>query len=837
MFSFKLYLKENNPVFGYADLILHEELTDKQKEKVDDWGDGSRGRELSSHVFPKGQDRIEIPFNMIETPVVPHPDVKKHLENNGYQISDYKSGFANDKYGRSVSIGKILNKTKAPQDIVSSFINDPQRAASTVEKPKIIFSRHPYDVAGMSTDRGWRSCMTMGSGCNQHYLEDDIKQGTHVAYLVRPGDDDIKKPMARIALKPFRADEQLSGFATDGHTILRPESSVYGIGKNRNFDENDASGVDSDIINSFKHSVRDWTARNFPMKENTVYRKHEDVYDDDGKRVIMPFDKQIAHTNSQYVVGAFHDHPDKITPEHIEKALNGTLNGNSDGVVTAAINHPLATPEQILKASKMDSYRIQSAALKDRRLPESRLEDVLLNHTYGEDLRLAALKNPNVSSKVLDSMISDKNDYLREDALGHPNVSGDTLLNLAKSNDYKDSRIKMKAIKHPNFKAQHIDAALDDMFSPSLIKEKLLENPNINSKHLSKIINGDQFSASLKRQAVSHPKASSKDLEDYFNNSKALGADKAMVLQESPKITSEIVDKILSKPAKNQDERDMQYGAVYHDKASKETLENVINTFDKNDDIRSRAFHHKNVKSELLDRALRDPTESDYTRAMAARNENTSSQALMDVLKGNNHYVAISSFDNPKISEKHIDAAMSNPVPTIRLAALQSDHKAITKDHVINALGDPNIDVARYARHEMMYKLNGDDLVRAMSHPNVEVRRNATYHSNLSREAHALAVNDEDAQVRASAFLHRYTTPSQIDKATNDPDHSVRIISTLSQHITPEHLTKLSNDPEHSVRMAVAMNKKTPPDILNHLAQNDPHEKVREEATKNLTPK
>ena len=67
----------------------------------------------------------------------------------------------------------------------------------------IVFSKHRYDVAGMSTGRGWTSCMNVYNGINSRYVQYDVEAGTMVAYLVRNDDLNIKNPVARVAIKPF----------------------------------------------------------------------------------------------------------------------------------------------------------------------------------------------------------------------------------------------------------------------------------------------------------------------------------------------------------------------------------------------------------------------------------------------------------------------------------------------------------------------------------------------------------------------------------------------------------------------------------------------------------
>ena len=86
----------------------------------------------------------------------------------------------------------------------------------------IVFSKHAYDIAGMSTNRGWTSCMNLYSGINKHYIQYDVADGTMVAYLVANDDLNIKRPIARVAIKPFVNTDD----ATD--VFYEPEEKVYG---------------------------------------------------------------------------------------------------------------------------------------------------------------------------------------------------------------------------------------------------------------------------------------------------------------------------------------------------------------------------------------------------------------------------------------------------------------------------------------------------------------------------------------------------------------------------------------------------------------------------------
>ena len=151
------------------------------------------------------KDRINIPLNA-SRPIVdvkPNKAVEDYLHSKGYTIENYFQGTARDKYGRTPSIGKIV---KDNPEIKQLFDSDPNRKAANAKKSNftVVISRHPYDLVGMSFDRGWTSCMNLESELDyKKHIKDDINKGTLVAYLVKNDDLNINRPTARVLIKPF----------------------------------------------------------------------------------------------------------------------------------------------------------------------------------------------------------------------------------------------------------------------------------------------------------------------------------------------------------------------------------------------------------------------------------------------------------------------------------------------------------------------------------------------------------------------------------------------------------------------------------------------------------
>ena len=227
--------------------LVVESLDPKHKSAVDAWGDGSAAKSISGHIFDGDKDIIPL-VSPDDEPVRPPTDLEDFLHQHNFKVHDYVAGLAKEpKYGRLVKIGKALEGLGAPDELKKNFINDPRRDAARVHHNlEVAICRHPHDVAGMSTDRGWTSCMDLDGGAMSPYIKADIEHGTHAAYLIQKGDHDIEKPLARKLLRPFKS--------YSGHTVLIPETQNYGT-----------------PAGSFDHTINKWVNENFTMKPNKVY--------------------------------------------------------------------------------------------------------------------------------------------------------------------------------------------------------------------------------------------------------------------------------------------------------------------------------------------------------------------------------------------------------------------------------------------------------------------------------------------------------------------------------------------------------------------------------------
>lgn len=240
--------------------IVLAELTPEHKRKISEWTPGDYS--FSDHAFGRGVDRSTFPLGENEPPPELPTAVVRHLKLNGYKTKENHNGLTTGPDGREFRIGKVLEKTNAPDVVKRAY--QLHRAALSSYDPnalRVTYSRNPNDVAGMSTGKGWTSCMDIDDprGLEMYpKLKDDLHHGSHIAYLHHKDDVNIDHPLARMVLKPFVNGE--------GEKVLRPDEISYGI--------------ESPL---FKRHIEKWTEKHFPLKKG-IYKVPPSIYMDSLKR-------------------------------------------------------------------------------------------------------------------------------------------------------------------------------------------------------------------------------------------------------------------------------------------------------------------------------------------------------------------------------------------------------------------------------------------------------------------------------------------------------------------------------------------------------------------------
>lgn len=617
---------------------IFEELSKDQKEEVDSWEKGKHT--FSDHVFGgpiETHHTKVIPLVSHNSPEHAPTEISNHLLNHGYSVSDYRAGFATDKHGRDVKIGKVLEKTKAHPDIIKKFVNDKQREASTIHNDlQVVISRHPHQIAGMSTDRGWTSCMNMAGGENKHYLPRDVLHGTHVAYLTHKGDNEAKKPVARIALKPFEELKADDSDPTPKHTILRPErKDEYGHGGE-----------------AFAHTVRDFTEKNFKIK-SPIYKKHPRVYDDstlsfddstlsfddnhDGTIVTHPNPKhedlEKLLSSPKMEIGSFrnhvinavgriknHDTLEKLadnpnpsiraslvsnnTPPHILEKLSK----DNDYDVRGRIANHENTPEHILHAmahtpdDKADIHEMIANNTKNPEILEHLSKSIhnkvisAVVRNYDTPMQTLAniSKHPETHAFSLDNMLSTKAKHapdIVENIYKHKNRSGHALYKIAYETKVPHILHDI-AVKHPE---QH-DTLILNAATPAHALDHIAD-------HFMK--DQDSNYPYIVRSLLRHPHTTSHIVDKFSNHSsshvRGLVADSD---KTSPHILSHLVD--------DTDEDVSRHALINHNIPTEDLIRHSVHPDMK---VRRVVAYHIKTPSHILDKLANAPETAPYVAA------------------------------------------------------------------------------------------------------------------------------------------------------------------------------------------------------------------------------
>jgi hypothetical protein len=247
----KEFLPEAIPLSQYKDVVkqagwyTHGKKIDYKARYADIFG-----RAMRLYFPVEGASANDMPASHAGSGVM--TSITNLLAVGGYTQINFKTNSAVDKHGRTVRLGKAATATIAQIDknnkgdvFWDQFVDNSKRAYAQWERNNqakakdlqskandvmVVISRHPYDVAGMSTGRDWVSCMNLNTGANKQFIPMDIAYGTIIAYLTRIDDKDLKNPLARVLIKPFINvnDETQKVFGIESKTYPPEAKSIPG---------------------------------------------------------------------------------------------------------------------------------------------------------------------------------------------------------------------------------------------------------------------------------------------------------------------------------------------------------------------------------------------------------------------------------------------------------------------------------------------------------------------------------------------------------------------------------------------------------------------------------
>ena len=187
----------------------------------------------NAKVLDRRGDRISLPYSEDSL----EQRIKEFLLKYEYTIKNYQNNKAVNTRnpGQETKITSALSfitktafkldkKDDANQanEFLDLYAAARSKDATNMGSKIIVFSKHPYDIAGMTYGRSWPSCMHLITGLRKEFVKVDIEKGTVIAYLTTPNDTNLENVLGRVLIKPY------ANIKDDNDFILYPEHKTYG---------------------------------------------------------------------------------------------------------------------------------------------------------------------------------------------------------------------------------------------------------------------------------------------------------------------------------------------------------------------------------------------------------------------------------------------------------------------------------------------------------------------------------------------------------------------------------------------------------------------------------
>jgi 3-methyladenine DNA glycosylase AlkC len=403
----------------------------------------------------KNKHRIYIPADSF-TPVkevvaTPNNAVLDFLEKRGFKIDNYALGTVFMPDGkRTTRIGKVLSKEPFLKKL---FDNDPSRRSVRNPEGKmlVVISRHPYDVLGVSFDRGWTSCLNLKTGTNARKLISDLKYGLLVAYLVRNDDKNINRPSARILIRPYF----LGNLGKE--VVVVPDSTEYGSSTARfgkiveKFCEWANSGSPKG-----KYSA----PKGMYLNGEPSFVRHlvslEDIKSPQDARSLRD-PEIIRQLYKKY--GGYKDWKEVLSSNQSTPSdLLGLLSRDPNSEIRRNVGYNMHTPSEALYHLARDTMRIVREAVA--RNSEASLE--VLNHLARDRekyVRQAVAENLEAPPEVLSSLSLDSYWWIRLLVAKHPSTPLDILTRLTTD---RDLSVRKELASNPSVSRDILEILLKD---------------------------------------------------------------------------------------------------------------------------------------------------------------------------------------------------------------------------------------------------------------------------------------------------------------------------------------------------------------------------------------
>lgn len=432
-------------------------------------------------------ERTYFPMGKYKLPDIEAPhEIEQALSDLGYEITNYREGHAKKEGDRrEFSIGKILQREVKDSSLKQKFDNRLGTSRSSLDgELACVITHKPEDVAAMSTNRNWKSCMELPESPGKFggtYHSTALRQvsyGGMCAYLIDSDDREINSPYARIAIKRLESP--------DGAFMYRQEPVIYG---------------DKDFANEtgFWYLVKEKLddSNRETMKNGVVFRMADPDSYSDGHLRSESFIDRIKDRDSllaldkgtklgivrggdfpEWMWDVFADDPDvdvrwqTVFNRHCPDSVFMKLSDDESDEVRHMISiHSNCPAEVLAKMAGDENNTVRRNVAQHRNCPAETLEK--LSGDGDRDVRGAVAENPNCPDGVLGKLSRDVDYMVRSYVAKNPSCPADALVDLSRD---KYAFIRNYVAKNPSCPAEALENLVKD--ESDKIREIAMKHPN-----------------------------------------------------------------------------------------------------------------------------------------------------------------------------------------------------------------------------------------------------------------------------------------------------------------------------------------------------------------------
>lgn len=709
-------------------ISLKEELSIEDKQLVSNWPRDPEAIRHTDHYFGTGNDskieHLHSTVNKSET----HKAIEKHL---GREIEphEYKFGQIRDQYGRPTKIGGLLQKTKAPKELVHGFANDNTRQGNKFTGLTVHTTRSPEGVAGQTSgDQSWadQSCKNFNSGSNRKYLPHEIEHGTVVSYLK----DHTGKELARATFQPYTNDA--------GERVYK-KNSHYGI-KHAGFME---------------HNKKTENELSGPKGEgSSIYNIHPKVYNDlhsSGLKTLHPLAS----------VDELKHHLKEDTGKNMSQEYG------DDAILRSIIHHRNADAETLHMALNAKNEYSRAEVMQSPRIDSSHIERGL--NDPSDVVQTYAAMHDNITHDQLNRILENpKYDrFVKSNALENKKITPDHILT-ALNTPNQDRVVTAAAIKHPSVPKEHIDNAIANHMNTMIISEALGAQPNLASNQIHKMLDTVIRKNQPDHSVLNHPNIDDSHLKRLLDpktgiNSKHIlfgTGENRNVLQT--KIKSHHIMAVTN-PLNDDYEHSTKVAAARHPAADSDTLDSIIAS--DNHSLLDAVTENPNLQPHHIQKILEHPeTEHTFTRARVIEHKNASPKNINTALKMRDASAQESALKSPHVTSEHLHDILKNH-PYTRIRELAASHPNATVEHLKFAQHDEDTRVRRAAlEHKnadasVYREARGDDIAavkRKKENSHIEFGESVEFITEALRDDHKADVNTWERDPKAIKHTDHY---------------------------------------------------------------------------------